>query len=318
MEKLFLRNLKEGKLKEIITPIYDYFESFLPTESEESLEKREKRLIYDAEFLKKQVLGIQESFIVGKIDSLYEFSRDNNYKILKSLTFSLLTNTKQFIDKDRNLTTEVKWKKLIKSCINVILTADVIEELEYVRNYKNKNVILSLGLESVENSAFKIIKEINRVIDLSNSTESFITLPLYNCSSIIFSTVLREFEEIKVLHVAGHGGIGASNKAFLEFADTQMSYNLFYEKLTEFPRKIDLIFLNCCYSDEFVQNRKIGVSIETISHKGVLIDHLAYSFCESYFMRFLFYDNDKNIFNISWDGAKDESMEHPFNYKRLK
>ena len=67
MEKLFLRNLKEGKLKEIITPIYDYFESFLPTESEESLEKREKRLIYDAEFLKKQVLGIQESLIQSNL-----------------------------------------------------------------------------------------------------------------------------------------------------------------------------------------------------------------------------------------------------------
>ncbi|AOS70848.1 hypothetical protein [Streptococcus gordonii] len=318
MEKLFLRNLKEGQLKEIITPIYDYFKSFLPTEYEQSMEKREKELIYDTEFLNKQVLEIQESLIIGKIDNLYKFSRDNNYKILKSLTFSLLTNTKQFVDKDKKFTTDVKWKKLIKSCINVILAADVIEELEYVRINKNKSVILSLGLESVGNSSFQIIKEINRVIDLSNSTESFITLPLCNCSSVVFSTVLREFEEIKVLHVAGHGGIGANNKAFLEFADTQMSYSLFYEKLTEFPREIDLIFLNCCYSDEFVQNRKIGISIETISHKGVLLDHLAYSFCESYFMRFLLYDNDKNIFNISWDGAKGESMENPFNYERLK
>lgn len=349
MRSFILEKLGDDELRKLILPIYNFFEKFLfdnkklvlktpmnnsdrngqvhleDSYSFKKVGKSSKNIekVYSKSFLDKQILEIKGNRILGAVDKLNKFAIENEYLTLKSLSYSLLTNLTQFVDENRKFRTATKWRKIVNSYISVTLVIQELHEIELVRNGKsNKSVIISLGLVDFEDVEIKVSQEIQKIIDLvrayNNNNNDFVVVPVYGCTTNIFYTLLRDFPNIKILHIAGHGGIANNGKGYIQFSDINMKYPAFCNELKKFPQYLDVIFLNCCYSYEFVDKNKVVISNETIAHADKLYDPIAIDFSNHYFSQLFSSNLNSNSFTKAWQTASQNCTENPMNYHRLQ
>ena len=351
MRRFNLEELDDYELIRLISPIYDFFEKFLfddkkfvlktpmdngdrngqvhlgESYSFKKIGKSRKNIekVYSKTFLDNQISEIKSNSILDSVTRLNRFAIRNNYLTLKSLSYSLLTNLTQFVDNSK-FRTATKWRKVVNSYISITLVAQELNEIELVRNgLSNKQVIISLGLVDYEDVKIKASVEIQKIIDLvriynntnNNTNNNFVIVPIYGCTTNVFYSLLKDFPNIQILHIAGHGGIVNSGKGYIQFSDANMGFHAFCQKLTQFNNYLNVIFLNCCYSYEFVQGRKVIGSDETIVHTDRLYDPIAIDFSNHYFSQlFSSYMGSDSLIN-AWQTASQNCTENPMNYHRL-
>jgi len=345
-----LEELGDYELRELISPIYNFFEKFLFDDkklvlktpmnnsnrngqvhleesysfkkigkSRENIEKA-----YSKSYLYKQISEIKSNFIKDYVTELNRYAKKNNYLTLKSLSYSLLTNLTQFVDGKENYRTATKWRKILNSYISVTYIVQVFNEIELVRNsHSNIPVILSLGLVDYNDVEIKASEEIQKIIDLvktynNDNNYNFVIIPVHGCTTNVFYKLLKDLPNIQILHIAGHGGIVNSGKGYIQFSDANMSYPTFCEKLTEFDKDLNVLFLNCCYSYEFVEGRKVDRSNETIAHIDKLYDPIAIDFSNHYFTQLFSSCLNSNSLTNAWQTASENCTEKKMNYRRLQ
>lgn len=348
MRRFNLEELDDYELIGLISPIYGFFEKFLfddkkfvlktpmdngdrngqvhlgESYSFKKIGKSRKNIekVYSKTFLDKQISEIKSNSILDSVTRLNRFAIRNNYLTLKSLSYSLLTNLTQFVDNSK-FRTATKWRKVVNSYISITLVAQELNEIELVRNgLSDKQVIISLGLVDYEDVKIKASVEIQKIIDLvriyNNTNNNFVIVPIYGCTTNVFYSLLKDFPNIQILHIAGHGGIVNSGKGYIQFSDANMGFHAFCQKLAQFNNYFNVIFLNCCYSYEFVQGRKVIRSDETIVHTDRLYDPIAIDFSNHYFSQlFSSYLDSKSLIN-AWQTASQNCTENPMNYHRLE
>lgn len=352
MRRFILEELGDYELIDLISPIYNFFEKFLfddkklvlktPMNNDDrngqvhleksysfkKIGKSRKNIekVYSISYLDKQISELKSNFILDYVAELNRFAIRNNYLTLKTLSYSLLTNLTQFVNDDGKYRTATKWRKVVNSYISVTLVAQELNEIELVRNGRsNKPVIISLGLVDYEDVKIKASEEIQKIIDLvrtynnsNNNKNNFVIVPIYGCTTNVFYSLLKDFPNIQILHIAGHGGIVNNGKGYIQFSDANMGYPAFYEKLIEFNEYLNVMFLNCCYSYEFVEGRKVDISNETIAHTDRVRDPIAIDFSNHYFSQlFSSYLNSNSLTN-AWQTASQNCTENPMNYQRLQ
>lgn len=192
MRRFNLEELGDYELRELISPIYNFFEKFLFDDkklvlktpmnnsnrngqvhleesysfkkvgkSRENIEKA-----YSKSYLYKQISEIKSNFIKDYVTELNRYAKKNNYLTLMSMSYSLLTNLTQFVDDKENYRTATKWRKILNSYISVTYIVQVFNEIELVRNgHSNIPVILSLGLVDYNDVKIKASEEIQKIID---------------------------------------------------------------------------------------------------------------------------------------------------------
>lgn len=338
MSEFDLNKVVNSTLKELILPINSYFEQFISndkqlvlkrpidnsehkssnTESKVIFFKKIKEirkkieLVYSNEYLEKRVIEIKNKSIVDSIKKLNKFCMENDYKILQSLSYSLLTNVKQFVELDSTLMTPLKWRKIFYAYLSTMLVVQNIEEIKSARiGDSSKKIILSLGLIDQTSIHLNASNEIKKMIDISNQSNNFIVIPVCNCSSRVFSRILKEFSRIDILHIAGHG-----DEDSIQFSDCDMKYPIFCDTLKKFNHYFDLIFLNCCHTFDFVLKKKVKNSKETIVHNKEVNVGIAIDFATHYYMELMLQNTIS--FKNSWNCAKQHCTENPFKYHRLQ
>jgi hypothetical protein len=353
VRRFILEQLGDSELISLITPIYNFFEKFLFDDKklvlktpmnngdrngqvhlEESysfkkIGKSRKNIekVYSESYLDKQISEIKSNSILDDVARLNKFAGRNDYLTLKSLSYSLLTNLNQFVDDNRKFRTATKWRKVVNSYISVTLVAQELRELELVRSgFSNKPVIISLGLVDYEDVKIKASEEIQNIINLvrtynnnnNNNNDNFVIVPIYGCTTNVFYNILQDFSNIQILHIAGHGGIVNSDKGYIQFSDANMGFPAFYDKLRRFNRYLNVMFLNCCYSYEFVEGSKVDISNETIVHTDKLYDPIAIDFSNHYFSQLFSSCLNSNSLTNAWQTASQNCTENPMNYYRLQ
>ena len=384
MREDYLNRIEDPSLKEMISPIYNYFERFLTDslvknneqiikdenetssmldsnsietngEEKSEIDNREKENSkkeenkdftkffnksryeieknFSKEYIENRVNELKDNEVVINVNKLLSFSLSNEYKILHSLTSSLSTNVTQFLtNQNNNMRTATKWRKVVNSYISLTQAATNIDVIENVRagSLNNREVIISLGLVDYYDTQLRASVEIDKLIELSKNNSKFIVVPVFGCTTNIFFKLLHEFQQTKILHVAGHGGIFNNKDYVIQFSDGNMKFPTFLRNIEANHIDLDMMFLNCCYSYEFVQMQSSDLIKEMITHSGEVDDTIAIDFSDHYFTTF-FYNSDayvvshqggsysinKNIYDESWSMASSNSAENPFCFYRL-
>lgn len=334
-----LEKVDDTTLRELLLPITSYFGQFISSDKQLVLKKsinndknkdfnaesqiihfkknkKKIELIYSNEYLEKRVIEIKNKSIINYIKELNRFSIDKDYKILQSLSYSLLTNVTQFVEYGSKFMTAIKWRKIFYSYISLIFISQDIKNIEFARTgISTKKIILSLGLIDQTPGNFNASNEIQLVVDLSKQSNNYIVVPVYGCSSQVFSRILKEYSKIDILHIAGHG-INLNNNYYIQFSDCDMRYSMFCDTLMKFNHSFDLIFLNCCHSYDFVLKKKVRNSKETIVHNKEVGVTVALDFANHYFIALLLQNNSS--LTDSWNLASQNCSEKPLEYYRLQ
>ncbi|WP_175064695.1 hypothetical protein [Streptococcus salivarius] len=366
MREKYLEKIEDPWLQSLVSPLFDFFEPFITEGTEEPLlEKNEERTdselsdrddskkdevvikkttthqlkksrktiekTISREYLDHRVQEVESSQILNNVNQLLSFAVSNNFRALHSYSASLSTNLTQFVKKER-MRNATKWRKVINSYISVTQIMLNIEEIENVRSgiVQNKEVILSLGLVDYTDTELRVSTEIDNLINLSKQSNKFVVVPVFGCTTNVFFKILQEFGQSKIMHVVGHGGMYNGRDYAMQFSDCNMKYNTFIRKLGEYGLNLDMAFLNCCYSYEFVEGSKVDISNETIAHTGKLYDPIAIDFSEHYFTILLDtnnsytvcsqggnYDSNKLAYDNAWNISCSNCSENPLQYKRL-
>lgn len=368
MREQYLKKIEDPRLQNLVSPLYNFFEPFISegplsennderknvessdlggveeehkdevnikkdttNQSKKSRKNIENKI--PAEYLELRAQEMESRQILDNVNQLLSFSVSYNFRTLRSLTASLSTNINQFVKNEKgNMRTATKWRKVINSYISVTQIMLDIEEIENARNGNNSNkeVIISLGLVDYTDTQIKASVEIDKVIELSKQNGRFIVVPVFGCTTNVFFKILQEFGQSKILHVVGHGGITSERDYFIQFSDCNMRYRTFIRNLQNYGLNLDMVFLNCCYSFEFIEKTQPQYMREIISHTKEVEENVAIDFSDHYFTILLNpnnsysvsyqggdYTSNKPIYDKAWSIAYGNCSENPIKYKRL-
>lgn len=139
----------------------------------------------------------------------------------------------------------------------------------FVQNSSSKKILLCVGMIDLDiDDLIMVNEEILSIQEASLKNDEYLVLPVHGCTFDAFRAKLEKLE-ISNIHIAGHG---RSDR--ICFADANVTYRKFknlFEKLNnEKEFNLDLLFLNCCYTFDFVKKQKVDFVDNTICFKGGL------------------------------------------------
>lgn len=297
-EQEYIRLIENNILKEHIMPIYNAFEKYI-----------ENEIDYSSISVFNEVLTIVQNESLGfHLSEIRKVSSKEKSSIMKTYVASMQRNIADY-KKVSNSSISVrtgKLKKLLCSYINVSRYVIDYEKLEQIISAGPRNgekIILAIGLVSIEDDDIKVNDEINYMVDSVRNSANYFVIPIYGCSTNVFSRILQKVNA-DIVHIAGHG-IAFGRKKVICFTDSNMTYSKLCEKIAS--RK-DLIFLNCCNTYEFVNNTSIPIATKTIVHEREVDAYIALQFSRSFYEH-LWISGDVNQ---SWNVARN--VENPLLY----
>lgn len=198
--------------------------------------------------------------------------------LLLSYCISLFQNVQQFekmcdtadIDKLKK-----KWKKVLLSYINLsrlIVDDDKIQRALSEQD-ANIKIILCVSTIHIENDDVRVNKEVANIQETinQNPNEAFLVIPIHGCSFEMFEKQIKRHRNITHIHIAGH-----SSTSKIEFSDNGVTYKKLKNHLEKLNRHFELLFLNSCFSFEYLKEQPFPYADKSICHETELNGTTAY------------------------------------------
>lgn len=262
----FLENLSNNLFTDEIMPIFDFFESHLYDDKLSNLDS----FISIIDSLNRVDIKKSISFLRKKLF--------NNIRgLLLTYCVSLFQNVQQF-EKMRN-TADVdklkqKWKKVLLSYINLsrLIVDDNKIQRSLLQQDNSIKIILCLGTIQIENDDVRVNKEIANIQEIINQSpnDTYLVIPIHGCSFQQFEKQIQRYN-ITHIHIAGH-----SSEEKIEFSDNGVTYKRFLNHIKKLDRHFELLFLNCCFTYEYLDMQPFPYSDKTICHETELNGTTAY------------------------------------------
>ena len=296
-KKDYIELLENSKLREHILPIYNLLEKYI--EPSAGFE-------YTPELLDEIRISLEDVELKKHITAIAKEAKLSKNSVLPTLVRSLQLNIAGYakMDTERVASRKIKLAKILRSYINVtrnIIGYDALQEIIQSGAQNGQKIVLAIAMLNVEDDDIKVNDEIDRIVELSgnNLDDHYFVIPIHGCTTNVFTTISeRIFADI--IHICGHVDRPVPNRYVLEFSDANMSYAKFCEKINLFPgahTDRELIFLNCCYSYEYINADTIAGSRCTIAHKGPVGRNIAYDTSELFYGRYFVSPNLQYAWN---------------------
>lgn len=279
-------NLLEGnKFKDNMIHIFNFFEPYCDAYKEMNInELNEVR-----QNMRKKNINIYVKDLGG------DFHK-NSVSIMKPYINSLSQNVNHFMGNKTNNITNVKWKKILYSYINVSRAIIDIEEINLlIQNNcpKGEQLVFAGALVKIEEDDIKVNDEIDKMVITLKDSEKYFVFPSHGCSTDVFKSLMKKYR-FDIIHLAGHCGKGKNGRRFISFSDSNMLYATLCK---EIKKGMQLVFLNCCSTYEYVNKCCIPNANRSIVHKNEVVGKLALK-ASIYFYTCL--NKSQNI-DTSWD-----------------
>lgn len=263
----YLNRLIDNIFEQDIMPIFDFFEPHLS----------EPKIADHA-----QILTIRANMIDQGIKNIVSCLNKNLYSthrgVLRSYCNSLFTNVRQFENMDYTTEPEKivqKWKVLLLSYIN--LSRLIIDDEKIQRFFEQpddfQNIILCLStikLEEDDIRANQEIVEIQETIN-QNPNDTYLVLPFHGCSFDRFKNQMKKYNtNITHVHIAGH-----ATTSQVRFSDSGVKYETLCKHIEQHNCHFRLLFLNCCFTYEYLKQTAFPHAQTSICHETSLISETA-------------------------------------------
>lgn len=262
----FLERLNDNIFADEIMPIFDFFECHLYEDTMMDL---------------NSIIAIRDNInnndIKSKISCLRKALYQNIRGLLLSYCISLFQNVQQFIrmvnSEDFNKLKQ-KWKKVLLSYIN--LSRLIVDDDKIQRALSDQDatikIILCVSTIHIENDDVRVNKEVANIQDIinQNPNDAFLVIPIHGCSFEMFENQIKRYN-ITHIHIAGH-----SSTSKIEFSDNGVTYKKLQNHIEKLNRHFELLFLNCCFSFEYIKELPFPYSDKSICHETELNGTTAY------------------------------------------
>ncbi len=262
----FLEKLNDNIFTEKIMPIFDFFECHLYEDT-----------ILDLNSIIAIIDNLNNNNIKNTISCLRKTLFQNMRGLLLSYCISLFENVRQFIDMRNTGDFDKliqKWKKVLLSYIN--LSRLIVDDHKIQRALSIQdasiNIILCISTIHIENDDVKVNKEVANIQDTinQNPNEAFLVIPIHGCSFEMFEKQIQRYN-ITHIHIAGH-----SSASKIEFSDNGVTYKKLRNHIEKLNRHFKLLFLNCCFTFEYLNELPFLYSDKSICHEAELNGTTAY------------------------------------------